>query len=114
MTPAMSDIPAGSGWLSKHRYSWSWRGFPAPSSGRDVPLDRDLPRVLPRFRHVVGELHPEKVIHVRAERLFDAQGHFRRHRGLAVQKIGKRAPATFQILRGLRHVQPEGLANSGV
>src|SRR5216683_8032006 len=113
MTPAMSDIPAGSGWRSKHRYSWSWRGFPAPSSRRDVPLDRDLPRVLPRFRHVVGELHPEKVIHVRAERLFDAQGHFRRQRGLAVQKVGKRGAAYFQNLRRLRYVEAEGLDDFG-
>ena len=42
--------------------------------------------------------------HVRAERLFDAQGHFRRQRGLAVQKIGERGAAHFQNLRRLRHV----------
>jgi hypothetical protein len=32
------------------------------------------------------------VVHVPAERLFDAQGHFRRQRGLAVQKPSPAAP----------------------
>jgi hypothetical protein len=59
--------------------------------------------VLSRFRHVIGELHPEKVIHVRAECLFDAQGHFRRQRGLPVQKVGERGAAYFQNLRRLRY-----------
>jgi hypothetical protein len=36
------------------------------------------------------------VIHVRTERLFDAQGHFRSQRGLAVQKIGERRAAYFK------------------
>ena len=49
--------------------------------------------MLSRFRHVIGELHPEKVIHIRAERLFDAQRHFRCQRGLAVQQVGERGPA---------------------
>ena len=30
--------------------------------------------MLPRLRHVVSELHAEKVVRVRAKRLFDAQG----------------------------------------
>jgi hypothetical protein len=30
--------------------------------------------VLSRLRHVAGELHAEKVVHVRTERLFGAQG----------------------------------------
>jgi hypothetical protein len=89
------------------------RVFAAPPSGRDVSLDRDVPRELPRFRHVVGKLHAEKVVHVRAERLFDAQGHFRRQRGLAVQKIGKRGAAHFQNLPRLRHVEAEGLHDLG-
>ena len=45
---------------------------PPAASGRGIPLDRDAPCVLSRFRYVIGELHPEKVIHVRTERLFDA------------------------------------------
>jgi hypothetical protein len=53
--------------------------------------------VLPRFRHIVGKLHAEKVVHVRAERVFDAQGHFRRQRGLAVQKIGERGAAPSSL-----------------
>ena len=32
--------------------------------------------MLSRFRHVVGELHAEKLIRVGAESLFDAQGPF--------------------------------------
>jgi len=40
-------------------------------SDRDVPLTRDVPRVLPRFGHFVRELLAEKVVHVRAKRLFD-------------------------------------------
>src|SRR5262249_20304962 len=39
--------------------------------------------------------------------LFDAQGHFRRQRGLAVQKVGKRGAAHFQNLRRLRYVEAE-------
>ena len=56
------------------------------------------------FRHVVGELHAEKVVHVRAERLFDAQGHFRRQHGLSAQEVGQRGAAHFQNIRCLRHV----------
>jgi hypothetical protein len=33
-------------------------------------------------------LHAEKVIHIRAEPLLDAQSHIRSQRGLAVKKIG--------------------------
>ena len=62
--------------------------MPAAPSGRNIPLDRDVPRMLPRFGHVVGELHAEKVIHIRAEPLLDAQSHIRSQRGLAVKKIG--------------------------
>ena len=69
------------------------RGFPAPPSGRDIPLDGNVSGMLPRLRHVVSKLHSQKVVHVGAERLFDAQGHFRRQRGLAVQKIGQRGAA---------------------
>ena len=82
-------------------------------SGRNIPLDSDVPGVLPRFRHVVGELHAEKVVHVRAERLFDAQGHFRRQRCRAVQKVGKRGAAHFQNLRRLRYVEAEGFDDLG-
>ncbi len=46
-------------------------GVPRP--GRDIPLDVDVARVLPRSCHVVDK-HPEQVIHVRPKRLFDAQG----------------------------------------
>ena len=49
--------------------------------------------MLRRFRHVVGELHAEQVVHVGAERLFDAESHFRRQCGLAVEQIGERGPA---------------------
>ena len=61
-----------------------------------LSFDRDATCVLSCLRHVIGELHPEKVIHVRAERLFDAQGHFLSQRGLAVQKIGERRAAYFK------------------
>jgi hypothetical protein len=53
--------------------------------------------MLPRLRHVVGKLHAQKVVHIGAERLFDAQSHFRRQRSLAVQKIGERGSPTFKI-----------------
>jgi hypothetical protein len=77
------------------------------ASGRGISFDRDATCVLSCFRHVIGELHPEEVIHVRAERLFDAQSHFRSQRGLAVQKIGERRAAYFQYLRRLRHAEAE-------
>jgi len=46
---------------------------------------------MPRFRQVVGELHAQQqVVHVRTKRLFDAPGHFRRERSLAVEEVGER------------------------
>src|SRR5208283_2489776 len=74
---------------------------------REIPLDCDIPCVLPRFRHVVGELHAEKVIHVGAERLFDAQSHFRRQCGLGEENVGERGAAHLQNLRRLRHAKTE-------
>ena len=53
--------------------------------------------MLQRFRHVIGELHPEQMIHIRAKRLFDAQRHFRRQPGLAVQKAESVARRTCKI-----------------
>src|ERR1039458_3181697 len=50
----------------------------------------------PRFRHVVGELHAEKVVHVGTERLFDAQSHFRRQCGLVVEQVGERGAAHLE------------------
>jgi len=38
----------------------------------------------------LNPLHAQNVVQVRAERFFDAQGHFRRQRGIVVQKIGER------------------------
>jgi len=69
--------------------------------------------VLSRFRHVVGELHAEKVIHVRAESLLDAQGHFWSQCGLAVEKIGERSAAHLQNLRRLRHGEAESFNDFG-
>jgi hypothetical protein len=62
-------------------------------SSRNISLDVDFARMFPRLRHVLGELHPEQVAHVRPERLFDAQRHFRRQRSLAAEKVGERGPA---------------------
>jgi hypothetical protein len=70
--------------------------------------------MLPRLRNVVSELHAEKMVHIWAERLFDAQGHLRRQRGFAVQKIGQRGTAYFQILRRLRYVEAEGIDDLGL
>ncbi len=39
-----------------------------PSSRRDIPLHGDFSGMLPRLRHVVGELHAQEMVHVRAER----------------------------------------------
>jgi len=63
----------------------------------------------PRFRHVVGELHAQKMVHVRAKCLLDAQGHFRRESGLAAEKVGERGAAHLQNLSRLRHVESESL-----
>ena len=86
---------------------------PCAASGRGISLDCDAPCVRSRFRHVVGELHPEEVIHVWAKRLFDAQGHFRRQRGLAVQKVGQRGAAYFQNLRRPGHREAKGFDDFG-
>jgi len=42
------------------------------SSDGDIPLDANVPGMLPCLRDVVSELHAEKVIHVGTECLFDA------------------------------------------
>ena len=49
--------------------------------------------MLASFRNVISELHPEKVVHAGSESLFDAQGHFRRERGLTGEKVRERASA---------------------
>jgi hypothetical protein len=72
-----------------------------------IPLDREAACVFPRFRHVMGELHAEKMIHVGAEGLFDAQGYLRSQRGLAMQKVGERSATHMQNLRRLRDAQAE-------
>jgi len=69
--------------------------------------------VLPRLCYVVGKLHAEKVIHIRAERFFDAQRHLRRQRSLAVQKVGERSAAHFQNLRRPRHAEAERFDDFG-
>jgi hypothetical protein len=57
----------------------------ARSLSRNMPLDRSPPRLLPRLHDVVSQLHPQKVVHVRPERLSNAQRHLRRQRHFAVQ-----------------------------
>jgi hypothetical protein len=89
------------------------RAIARPPSGWDISFDRDVLRVLPCLRHVIGELHAKKMVHVRAEGLFDAQGHFRRQGCLAVQKIGERSAAHLQNVRRLRHVEAEGFDDFG-
>lgn len=63
--------------------------------------------MLPRFGNVVGELHPEEVVHIRAERLFDAERHFRGQGGFAVER------ASFQDSRCRRYVQAESFDDPG-
>ena len=54
-------------------------GSTAAVSGRNLSLDRDVPRALPCFRHVVGKLNIEIMVHVQTERLFDAQSQQNEH-----------------------------------
>src|SRR5579864_7262394 len=89
------------------------RSLQPPFSGRDIPLDGDFSGMPPRLRHIVRKLHAEKVVHVRAERLFYAQGHLRRERGLAVEKVREGSSANLQNLRRLRDVEAEGLDDLG-
>jgi hypothetical protein len=63
---------------------------------RGISLDRDAARVRSGFRHIIGELHPEKVVHVRTEGLFDAQSHFRRA-ALPCRRSESVAWRTFKI-----------------
>src|SRR4051794_5565567 len=62
----------------------------------DITFDWDVSEFLARSRHIVCELHPKKVIHLRAEGPFDAERHFGGERRLAVQEVRKRSPAHFQ------------------
>jgi len=43
-----------------------------------MPLNRNLAPMLPRVRHLIRELHTEKMVHIPAESLFEAQRHFGR------------------------------------
>src|ERR1035441_3387624 len=92
----------------KTRREWAYIGS---RSGRDIPLDGNAARLLPRFRHVVGELHPQQVIHVRTKGLFDAECHFWRQSGLAAEKVGEGCAPHFQNLRRLRDAEPERFNN---
>jgi hypothetical protein len=56
-------------------------------SGRHIALDGDVSGMPPRLRYIVSQLHAEKVVHVGAESLFDAQRHFRGERGPAMEKV---------------------------
>ena len=98
----------GCGFRQHHRPCTKRGGGYSLASGRGISFDRNAARVCSRFRHVVGELHSEEVIHVRAEGLFDTQGHFRRQRSLTVQKVGERGATHLQNLRRLRHAETEG------
>ena len=53
------------------------------------------------------------MLHVGTEGLFDAQGHFRRELGLAVEKVRERGLAHVQDLRRLRDVQGKGFNDFG-
>src|SRR5258708_10837997 len=81
-------------------------------SGRDVPLHRNAARVLPRLRHGIGKLHTQKMFHFRTERLLDAQGHFRRQRGLAVQRSESVARLTFKISAAFDTLRPRASMTS--
>jgi len=83
-------------------------------SRRDIPLDGDVSGVLPRLRHVVGELHAQKVVMSGPNAFSMRRGHLRRQRGLAVKKVGERGAAHFQNLRCLRHVEAEGFDDLGL
>ena len=61
---------------------------------------------------MVGELHADEVIHVRAESFFGTQSHFRRQRRLAMKKIGERSAAHFQNLRRFDTVRPSASMTS--
>jgi hypothetical protein len=77
-----------------------------------IPLDREAACVFPRFRHVMGELHAEKMIHVGAEGLFDAQGYLRSQRGLAMQKVGELARRTCRICAAFETHRPRASMTS--
>jgi len=82
-------------------------------SGGDVAPDCEAAGVLAGLGYVVGELHAEKVVHVWAEGFLDAQRHFRRERGLAVQQVGERGAAHFQNLRRLGDGEAESFDHFG-
>ena len=60
--------------------------------------------MLPRFRHVVGELHAEKVVHVRAERLFEALG---LNVSKAAEILKVRRATLSDLLHGKTKLTPE-------
>ena len=62
--------------------------------------------MLPRLRDVVGELHAKKVIHVRPECLFDAQGHFGRNAALPFRRSERVARRTFKISAAFDTLRP--------
>jgi hypothetical protein len=63
--------------------------------------------MLSHFRHVIRELHPQQVIHIRTERLFDSKRHLGCESCLAMEEIGECRAAHFEYLCGLRHIKTE-------
>jgi hypothetical protein len=70
---------------------------PLTKRNSDITLDAEfLGMAAGLCHHIVRKLHPKKVVHVRAERFLNAEGHFRGQRRLAGEKIRQGRAANFE------------------
>jgi hypothetical protein len=76
---------------------------------RYVSFDLDLVFPLTGFRDFVGRLHPQKGIHLWAERFLDTDGHLGRKRRVSIEQGGKRGAGNAENLGGVSHREPEGV-----
>ncbi len=79
--------------------------------GGMIPLNLDLPGAAAHLLRGVPSLHPQKHFHIHPKRLLDAQGHFRRKRGAALEKVRQGSAANAKHIRCLGHTQTQLVQN---
>ena len=62
----------------------------------DITLDAEFLAMAAGLCHIVRKLYPKKMVHVRAERFLNAEGHLRGESSLAGEKIRQGRAANFE------------------
>ena len=79
----------------------------------DITLDAEFLGMAAGLCHIVRKLHPKKVVHVRAERFLNAEGHFRGERGLAGEKVQQGSAANFENVGCFGYAQAQSVDDLG-